>query len=388
MGIKNINKKGMNEVGVGIIIMALLLFMGGIFVDTSSNNSKNSVSDYEGDGEDILWKIEDSHLGSQVKETESFPNIELGSKEKVDIVYIGNSFRLNSNMFAKNIYEFDLSFKDPEDVSSVLIYFNIDRVRGENPIIIKYNGNEVLRTLAKSSDLPLSIPVKISNPENFSSMRVSFEIEKPAFYNLFNWNKIDFSGFKIAQVSEDTSNRNREFNFQIENDEFLENVYVDLLIDCDEVLEVSEAVKVTVNGYIILNNNPNCQSSNAKITGNIPLNILNSDVEKNTILFETEGYYKVGYGINKVYFNDKKNYKFSLHNFNGVGDIIMYGDFDKSVIDIKINNHQITLVRDEITSILDYLRLGTNEIKILTDKVEIEELVIENDRWNYYENNN
>ena len=382
------NKKAMNEVGVGIIIMALLLFMGGVFVDTNSSGSKNNNNDFESDDENILWKIENSNLGRQVKETESFPNIELGSREKIDIVYIGNSFRLNANMFAKNVYEFDLSFKNPEDVSSILVYFNIDRIRGENPIIVKYNGKQVMKTLAKSSDLPLSIPVRINNPENFTSMRVSLEIEKPAFYSLFNWNKIDFSGFKIAQVSEDVSNRNREFNFQIENDEFLENVYLDLLIDCDEVNEISEAIKVTVNGYIILNNNPNCQSSNAKISGNVPLNILNTDDKKNTILFETEGYYKVGYGINKVYFNDKKNYKFSLNNFNGVGDIIMYGDFDISVIDVKVNNHQITLVRDEITSILDYLRLGTNEIKILTDKVEIEELVVENDRWNYYDNNN
>jgi hypothetical protein len=380
------NKKAVNEVGVGIIIMALLLFLSGVFID-SSVSSSDTNNNFESNEENILWKIENTNLGRQVKETESFPNMELGSREKVDIVYIGNSFRLNSNMFAKNVYEFDLTFKDPEDVTSILIYFNIDRVRGDNPIIVKYNGVQVMKTLAKSSDLPLSLPIRINNPENFTSMRVSFEVEKPAFYSLFNWNKIDFSGFKIAQVSEDLSNKNREFNFQIENDDFLENVYIDLLIDCDEVKIVSEAIKVTINGYIILNNNPNCQSSNSKISGNIPLNILNSDDGINTILFETEGYYKVGYGINKVYFNDKKNYKFSLNNFNGVGDVIMFGDFDKSIIDIKINNHQINLVRNEITSILDYLRLGTNEIKILTDKVEIEELTIENDKWNYYDNN-
>ncbi|NQZ85455.1 MAG: hypothetical protein HRU03_07085 [Nanoarchaeales archaeon] len=63
----------------------------------------------------------------------------------------------------------------------------------------------------------------------------------------------------------------------------------------------------------------------------------------------------------------------------------MYGDFDRTVIDVKINNHQITLVRNEIESILDLLRIGTNEIKILTDKVEIEELIIENDRYNFYD---
>lgn len=377
-------KKGINEVGVGIIIMALLLFLGGVFSESSSSSNNNNNDKFESDDENVLWKLENTNLGRQVKETESFPNIELGSKEKIDIVYIGNSFRLNANMFTKNIYEFDLSFKDPEDVSSILVYFNIDRLRGENPIIVKYNGKQVMKTLAKSSDLPLSIPVKISNPENFTSMKVSFEVEKPAFYSLFNWNKIDFSGFKIAQVSEDISNRNREFNFQIENDDFLENVYIDLLIDCETVREVSEAIKVTVNGYIILNNNPNCQSSNTKLTGYIPLNILNED--KNEIVFETEGFYNVGYGINKVYFNDKKNYKFNLNNYNGIGDVIMSGDFDKSVVDIKINNQQIVLVRNEIKSILNYLRIGTNEIKILNDKVEFKELVIENDRWNYYEN--
>ena len=279
LNLKKLGKKAINEVGVGIMIMAILLFLGGAFVDNSSSSSNsrtnNDNNDYGTDSENIIWKLENTNLGRQVKETESFPNIELGSEEKVDIVYIGNSFRLNANMFSKNMYEFDLSFKNPEDVKSILVYFNAERLSGDNPVIVKYNGHEVLRTLIKSADLPLSIPVRINNPENFTTMKMSLEIEKPAFYSLFNWNKIEFSGFKIAEISEDTSNKKREFNFQIENDEFLERVYIDVLVDCKDVREVSEAIKVTVNGYIILNNNPNCVNQNTKITGNIPLNILN-----------------------------------------------------------------------------------------------------------------
>ena len=152
-----------------------------------------------------------------------------------------------------------------------------------------------------------------------------------------------------------------------------------LLEILENVLKNKKFKKIKEMSYFIRYN------QNTKITGNIPLNILNGDDEKNTIEFEPDGFYKLGYGINKIYYNDKKNYKFHLNNYNGIGDVIMYGDFDRTVIDVKINNHQITLVRNEIESILDLLRIGTNEIKILTDKVEIEELIIENDRYNFYD---
>lgn len=374
-------KKAMNEVGVGIIIMAVLLFFGGVFMDSSSSNSSKNDKYETGEypAENYLWYLNNTDLGRQSKITESFPNIELGSKEKVDIVYIGNSYRLVSNMFTKNEYEFKVNFDKPADVTHILIYFNIDRIWGDNPIIVKYNGNEVLKTLANQADLPLKIPVRINNPENFSGLDISLEVEKPSFFNLFNWNKVELSGFKVAQVSEDKSNRNREFNFQIDNKDFLENVYVDLLVDCDNTKETSEAIKVTVNGYIILNNNPNCQSRNTKITGNIPLNILKE--EKNTIIFETEGFYTVGYGINKVYFNDKDIYKFNLNSYNGIGDVVMYGDFDKSSLDLKINSQIISLDRNEIKSIISYLRLGSNQITILNKPVEIKELIIENNQF-------
>jgi len=377
-----VGKKAVSEIGIGIMIMGVLLLLGGIFNDSSFDSGskyKPTDGDDKYDNENFLWYLNNTNLGRQVRETESFPNIELGSREKSDIIYIGNSFRLVSNMFSKNELEFDLSFAEPEDVSYILVYFKMDRLSGENPIIVNYNGRQVLKTLAKKSDLPLKIPVKINNPKNFTSMKISLELEKPPFYSLFNWNKVEFTDFKVLEVAEDKSNRDREFNFQIQNKEFLERVYIDLLVDCDNTNKVSDAIKVTVNDYIILNNNPDCRSKNTKITGSIPLNILND--EKNTVIFETDGFYKVGYGINKVYFNDKKNYKFNMNSYNGIGDVVMYGDFDRSYLDLRINSQTISLRRNEIKPILQYLRLGVNEIKILNDKVNIEELIIENNQY-------
>ena len=381
-----IGKRGVNEVGLGIILMGILLFFGAVFMDSevslNTNSGKNNDDKYKDpDNENVIWMLNNTELGRQTKETESYPNIELGAKVKNDVIYIGNSFRLVANPFSQNDYEIDLSFSKPEDVTNILVYFNIERLSGEMPLIVKYNGNEVLKTLAKSSDLPLKIPVRISNPDNFTSMKLSFEIDKPKFYSLFNWNKVEFTEFRVLEVSEDKSNKIREFNFQIDNPEFLENVYMDLLVDCKTILETSPAIKAEVNGYIILNNNPDCQSSNTKLTGNIPLNILNEN--NNDVKFSTDGFYTLGYSINKVYFNDKTNYKFSLNSFSNLGDVTLSGDFDRSYLDLRINNHRISLKRNEFKSIIQYLRIGSNEIKILNDKVEIDELVIESEEFFY-----
>jgi hypothetical protein len=59
----------------------------------------------------------------------------------------------------------------------------------------------------------------------------------------------------------------------------------------------------------------------------------------------------------------------------------MYGDFDKEIIDIKLNSQIMSLRRDEIKSIIQYLRFGTNELKILTKPVEIKEFIIEKNEF-------
>lgn len=383
----NRNKKAINEIGIAIIIMAILLFAGSFFFESSiqvnknTNYHKDNSKNNEFPQQTYLFYLNNTEIGRQQKITESFPNIELGSKEVSNIVYIGNSFRLKANPFGKNVYEVDVSLSEPENTNSLLIYFNPKRLSGDNQIIIKANNQEIIRTLARESDLPLKIPLNIKNPQNFTHLKLSLEIEKPNWYQLFTWNKIDFTDFKIAEMSQNKENNYRDFNFEIENMNFLERVYIDLAITCDELKEVSEAIKVNVNGYIIANHNPQCTSKYNKITAEIPKNVLNN--VKNSLELETSGFYKVAYSVNKIYYNDQQIYKFNLNSFNDIIDIVMYGDFDKEVLDFRLNGETMSIKRDEIKSIIEYLRFGTNEIKILTKPIEVKELVIEKNEFAY-----
>ena len=378
------NKKGVNEVAIGIIAMALLLIVGSIFL--ASDDSDNSFTKKRGEGSSgsydaYLFYLNDTDIGRQRRVTESFPNIELGSKEITNVIYLGSSFRLNANFFSANNYSVDLTFLNPQDVKYILLYFNPDRIWGDNHLIIKVDGKSFIKTLARNSDIPIRIPVRIQNSENFTKTTLSFEIEKPRWYNIINWNKMDISEFRVVEVAKNQENNRREFNFQIDNEKFLERVFIDLVVECNVKKEVSEAIKVTVNGYTISNQNPRCLSRYNKITGNVPKNILNPDA--NVLELETNGFYTVAYSINKVYFNDQQVYKFTINSFNDIIDVVMYGDFDKEVIDIRLNGQTMSLKRDEIKSIVSHLRFGTNEIKIITKPVEIKEFIIEKNEFLY-----
>ena len=175
------NKKGVNEVAIGIIAMALLLVVGSIFF--SSDDSDNSLIKKRGDGsygsnDSYLFYLNDTDIGRQKRVTESFPNIELGSKEITNVIYLGSSFRLNANFFSANNYSIDLTFLNPQDVKYILLYFNPDRIWGDNHLIIKVDGKYFIKTLSRNSDIPIKIPVRIQNPENFTKTTLSFEIEK------------------------------------------------------------------------------------------------------------------------------------------------------------------------------------------------------------------
>ena len=320
------NKKAVAEVGIAIIVMALLLFVGSIFFD-SDYSAKDNYIKKKGDTVDnsypyntYLFYLNDTEIGRQQKVTESFPNIELGSKEITNMIHLGSSFRLIANPFTANSYYVDLSFSEPQNVDFILVYFDPKRLWGDNHINFYLDNKLVTSTLARDFDVPIKIPISITNPDNFTKSRLRMEIEKPKWYSIFNWNKVDFVDFQVAELTQNKENNARTFNFQINNEKFLERVYIKLSIECDEVKQVSDAISVKVNGYIISNENPQCTSRYNTIEANIPTNILQ---EKNTLELSTNGFYKVGYSINKIYFNDQQVYKFTINSFNDVVDVVM-----------------------------------------------------------------
>lgn len=370
--------KKANVVGIGIIAMALLLLLGSIFIEDTPNkkeylDSKNP-SKYSNYSEDYLFYLEEMDIGRQRKTTQSFPNIILGSKTQYDLIYLGNTFRLNANPFTNSNYSFNVKVENHQNSKELLIYFDTSIRSGNEEIIIYKDNKEITRIDSENPNLPIRI-----NEIDKNVSQITFELKKPKWFDIFNWNKIDIKNLKTVEVKQNKNNNIREFNFEAD-EQYLDRLYIDLAIKCDEIKEISEAIKIEINGYIVSNENPRCLSRNTVITANIPLNILNKD--KNILKLETEGLYSLAYSINKISFNDKQKYKFTINSFNDIIDVVMYGDFDREIMDIEINNKRISLERNEIKSIIQYLKFGTNEIEFLNKPIEIKEFIIEkSDYW-------
>lgn len=380
------NKTGSTQIGFAIIALAVILLLGSIFVDDApyktksdyieSKNIQDSSSGSNHIDENYLFFLNETDIGKQKKVTQSFPNIALGSKKEYNSIHLENNFRLNANPFTKNSYSFNVNFEDSQDVKSMLLYFNANRVSGDQDLIIYSNGVEVYRNKARSTEIPLIINQKFGNATN-----LKFELDKPNWYSFFNWNRLEIEELKVVEVRQDKTNNEKEFSFEVEK-AFLERAELNIVVDCDDQTDSNKAIRVEVNGFTIDDFNPDCtSSSNRAITREIPLNILTTS--NNKLVFKTEGYYELAYSLNKIFYNDQDVYKFTVNNFNDIIDIIMYGDFDKEIIDIRLNSQTMSLRRDEIKSIISYIRYGTNELKILTKPVEIKELIIEkNDFYN------
>ncbi|NCC71225.1 hypothetical protein EOM09_06595 [bacterium] len=378
------NKKA-NEVAIGIIILAFILLIGPILLNDEnsstkssfliSKNKNNTDSNNKFEGEEYFLIINNTLLTRNQKITENYPNLELGSKEEYNTIYIGNNFILESNPFRKTYNRFYFDLKNPEEIKELLLYFKSDWIAGKTNFEILLNNRTISTSFANQNQIPISISSSY-NERNY----IDLQLKKPQLYELFNWNKVEISDFKIVELRKKLENSKREFNFIVEK-EFLDRVYIDLLVSCDLITEISPAIKVLINGYIISNENPRCISKSNKITIDVPFNIL--EEEKNSIIFETNGFYKLAYSLNKIYYNDKESYKFNIKNFNDLTDVIIYGEFDHEVIDLRLNGKYFSLNRDEIVSVLKYLNTGTNELKILSKNIEIKELKIEKTNWEY-----
>lgn len=318
----------------------------------------------------VIFSLNETNIGKQKKVTENYPNVELGSKIEYNTIFIGNTFTIMSNPLTKSSYSFDINFNEPENINNYLLYFDPTRISGKEDLIVYVDGKRVAKNNARKSDIPYYIDQPIIN----NTARITFQMEKPSIIDVGNWNKMLIEDLRVIEERQNKKNNFKTFNFDAKKD-FLDRVYIDMVISCEKNTKSNPAIIVKVNDYIIQNANPDCTSNYNRITANVPLTALNNS--KNTLVFETDGYYKIAYNINKIYYNDQDRYRFNVNNFNDIYDIILYGDFDKEIIDLKINQYTISLQRDKVKSILHYLRYGPNEIEILTKPVEIKELVIE-----------
>ena len=189
---KEINKKGSGELGIGIIAMALLLLLGGIFFSDNPNQNqkekyldeKNKIENLEKNleypEENYLFYLNSTDIGRQNKVTQSFPNIELGSKTEYNTIYLGNNFRLNANMFTSNKYFFEFQASDIRDVKEFLISFSNKKHSGDEILKIYMNEKLIMQNRIDSISLPIIIDNNF-NKINSDLKTILEEFEKDPF---------------------------------------------------------------------------------------------------------------------------------------------------------------------------------------------------------------
>jgi hypothetical protein len=251
------NKLGSSQVGFAIIAMAVLLLLGSIFVDDNydskntylrdkDSNTKNIDSKSDLPNDYYLFYLNDTDIGRQKKVTESFPNIELGSRVENNIIYIGNNFKLSANPFTSNKFSFNVNFDRPQDVDSFLLYFTPNRRSGSQDLIISVEDEVMYVNSATKNEIPIQINKKLTN----TSVKVTFELAKPKWYQIFNWNKFEVEELKVMEVRHNKDNDEKIYSFQVEKD-FIERVELNLVVDCDEDTESGKPIRVEVNDYTI-----------------------------------------------------------------------------------------------------------------------------------------
>lgn len=379
-----INKKGLNQLGAGIIVMALLLFLSGLFsLDNSSqsnyiNSNNNYYSNNTSYDPNVLFSLQNQVIGKDYKQIISFSNVYLGSKEDYKVIYLGNSFYLHSNPFTVSEHTIQVSVDNISNVGSLYLYFNTNRT-GEENLNVYVNGQLISSNKALPGDIPIVInknQIKVfKNKTLENQIFITFKLSKPKFYDIFNWNTLKIYDLKVVEKELNNDNKKKSFRFKTDNP-YLKSLYVDLVISCGKYSGIEDAPPIygLLNGQIVFQDNPNCKSSNTVLEKNIPLNLLNNGY--NELTLSTNGYYKLAVRVNEIYFNDQDTYYFNVDNFNNINDIVIYGDFDQDVIDLYINDRLISLGRREVKSILPYLVYGLNKITILTKPVEIKNLYI------------
>jgi hypothetical protein len=381
-----IHKKGTKELGIGILAFAMILLIGGILSDNPVTFSekekylddKQTYYNEEYPEENYLFYLEDFDLGKEQRITQNFPNIELGAKEEFIPLYTQQIIELRSNMFKQNIATLRVVPTSRKDLKELRIYASANQLSGSENVIVKIDGKEVAQVPVEGY-----FPIIIKNfPEN-NTFDLTIELNKPAWYQLFNWNKAEFKDFRVVEISQNLNEQTKEFSFDIDDRQYLDELLVQLVVSCESRVENSPSIKVKVNGYIIGNQNPDCISRFNRMTFNISENILNKENQPNVLELETEGYYTLGYSIVKSYYNDQETYKFTVEDFSDIFDVIMYGDFDKESIEVEINNRRITLNRNEIESIIPFLRAGVNTIEFRDMPLEIDEFVVESITYRY-----
>lgn len=393
------NSRKANMVGFAIIGLAVLLLLGSVATDpdsvvsegsSGSNSGGGSNSDSNGDYEienfDIinerLFQLNSTILGKEEVEIQTYPNIKIGSaveyeelKQEKEIILRQGAF--NSNEFSLTL---NRDILDNEDFMYLLVVVQSPKSSFDSSLGLFINQN-LYSTYEKSSLFPVKIE-RSSFQKNQDNI-ITIKTPPVEWYELFSKSEQILNEIRVIGVFQDSRYSQRDIDFLINSDDEdnLNFLRMKLSVVCPQGEDGSNNIEAFVNNFKVLSQNPTCLSNSAGSTvlsAQIPTQILNLENDaKNTILLDTQGRYDTSLQIEEVYFNDNYEHSFYINRGSDVEDVIIFGDFDKESLDLKINSHRFTIQRRQTQSIKTKLRSGRNELVIYDRPIEIEDLIIE-----------
>ncbi len=380
------NKKSLiNPFSIGVILFIfLLLFVS--FYDTGDNysttQSKSSFfqsKDYSQQDEideTKIFKLEKTYVGQEKTISESSQFLELGSIEKFNVLFEEGSFNLKSSVFSSNSYYVELYPDYIGDIDSILIYFEPQYITGKEQLLeVNINDLRFVQSTLNARNSPIKIKFD-QILKNLDILKITVAIKGVDYFSATN---VKMDNFRILEKRINEKTKTKSFNFQT-NLESLDEMDLELSIRCKTKTDYGY-IDVLINNKSLTTVMPNCNLGEEIITIPVPTDILDGD--KNKLTFQTNSFFQITYNLKSKYSASSNIYRFTINNFNDFLDIVMYGNFDKDIIDLRINAKTISLKRDEVISIFQYLKIGVNQINIITKPVEIEEFVIE--KVDYYE---
>ena len=370
-----INKKAFNPFAIGLILFVFLIAFFLLVEEENNLNiggfSKDDLTDEEIKANKLFF-LEDKTLGKLAIISQDYKDVVIGKLEESDIIFSSNSFRLNSNPFTSNevLLEFDIF--DAKNTKEILIYFSEEYITGSNQIIqVSVNDLKTTKTILSSENSPIRVNFD-RNLKTIEDVRLKIKLEDVSLFDIFNWNKVDINDLSVVQTKVSDENLDTKFLFDVDLKD-VKSSNVKVYLECLE--DFSNKIFMYVNDNIFSNINPKCSGEVEEYNLNIPLDYLYDG--KNELLINTTSLYKMTFSIQNEYFERKNSNTFNINSFKDLFDIVMYGDFNKQKLNVKINDDVLELDLNEVKSVIQYLNFGVNKITFLDDEIEIYEFSIE-----------
>ena len=261
----DVNKKGQQPISYFIMMIALLIVVYMILLpeaekesllyegqspdfslpQTQNNYITNTPSIYSG-GKNLL-NVNPGVLSPEFEKIsqKNFASVNLFLSEETEYEILANDIQLESTITASDMGEFVFNIDDLNNLENIKLLFFIISSRGD--LTVKLNGIKILSGEVTNGMLPISLPNSMLQEFN----RLTFEVEKPSFFEFMSSNYYSFKDIQLIKYSLTKNNYEaRQFVLSSENLDNLNHMNLMYRLNCFS-LQDSGRILVKLNGNII-----------------------------------------------------------------------------------------------------------------------------------------